>query len=309
MQIFYNFQKLRRPSAVALGMFDGVHLGHQKVIRAAAASPGELAVTVLTFTTLHARPEKKSSQKDILSLGGKLDRLETLGVEYVYVPDFDSIKNLEAQDFVSYILKDRLNAKVVCCGEDFRFGKKAAGDVDFLIKSCQSYGIEVQVISAQMDGDSPVSSTRIRRSLMEGDICSANRLLGYPYFIKGIVIYGKQIGRTIGCPTLNQEIPEGNCIPKFGVYASTTLLDGVAYPSITNIGTKPTIKGERLPLAETHVIGIDRILYGQEVTVNLYKFIRGETKFESLGELSSHIQNDIKTAKLFLKSPGKQHID
>lgn len=288
-------------SAVALGLFDGVHLGHRKVIETAALYRGRMKITVLTFTMEHHRPRKKSKHKDILSIDSRLKRMEQLPVDRVVVPDFDRIRSLSPAQFVQEILIDKLHAKVVCCGQDYRFGKDAAGNVELLEQLCKPAGVRVIIVPPKMDQKQPVSSTRIRSCLLEGDIPTVNRLLGYPYFVEGEVIYGKQLGRTIRCPTINQALSEQLCLPRFGVYISTTCVDGVEYPSITNIGRKPTIEGERTPLAETHVIGINRFMYGEVLRVSLYKFIRKEEKFNSIAELSHYIQKDIQTARIYFK--------
>lgn len=287
------------PSAVALGMFDGVHLGHQAVIGAAKNTADALQTVVLTFTTKHGRPTKKAHQKDILTAEGRLKRLETLGIDAVYMPDFEEIRSLEPEEFVRQILHDTLHAKILCCGDDFRFGKQARGDVALLQKLGRMLDMQVVVVPPKLDGGQPISSTRIRQCLLDGDIVSANRMLGYRYFIEGKVVYGRQLGRTMDCPTINQELSEHICIPKYGVYISATEVDGVLYPSITNVGKKPTIAGERQPLAETHLIGLDQNLYGRVLRVTLYDFIREEAKFESVEALFRRIHRDIETAKMY----------
>lgn len=296
-----NEMKSSRPVAVALGMFDGVHRGHRKVIEAALNYRGNYQTAVLTFTTKKARPKQKASQKDILTAEGRLALLERLGVDVTYIPDFEEFRQMEPENFVREILCRRLRAKVICCGEDFRFGRNAEGDVALLQKLGAELGVKIEVVSPVLEDGYPVSSTRIRQCLLEGDIPKANLLLGYRYFIEGVVVYGKQLGRTMECPTVNQELSPNICIPKFGVYVSTTHIDGKEYPSITNVGKKPTIQGDRMPLAETHIIGIDRHLYGQTLRVTLYRFIRGEMRFESLEELSRSIHRDIHTATLYFK--------
>lgn len=300
MQVYNDFlHKSEQETAVALGMFDGVHLGHRQVIGEAIKAP--LKTVVMTFTTAHKRPIKKAEQKDILTTSGRLKILEEMGVKAVYMPDFDDICMLSPDAFVTDILSGKLRAKLICCGEDFRFGKNARGDVLLLRRLCGELGIKLVITPYVMFGDRAVSSTRIRKCILAGDIVTANKLLGYNYFIEGKVIYGKQIGRTISCPTINQELCENVCVPKYGVYVSTTEVDSVTYPSITNVGKKPTIKGERKPLSETHVIGIDKDLYGRTLRVTLYKFIRSEEKFDSMAELSSHIHRDIEMAKVFFE--------
>jgi riboflavin kinase/FMN adenylyltransferase len=286
-------------TAVALGMFDGVHLGHQQVICTAAQYRDQHQVCVLTFTTKQHRPDKKAYQKDILTPTARLQRIATLPVDVVCMPDFDAMREMSPDDFVRKILKKQLNAKVVCCGNDFRFGKNAQGDVSRLQELCLQEQILLKIVPPVLDHGEAVSSTRIRRCLMDGDIPSVNRLLGYCYFIEGEVVYGKQIGREIGCPTLNQELDSCICLPRFGVYISSTEIDGKDYPSITNVGIKPTIEGDRQPLAETHVIGIERQMYGRIIRVKLHQFIRDEAKFGNLEELSGRIHRDIGEAQNF----------
>lgn len=306
MEVYPNLEQVKNApeSAVALGMFDGVHRGHRRVIEAAAAYEG-LCCAVLTFTTRHQRPAKKIHQRDILTVDGRVAMLEKLPVERVYLPDFDDLKSMPPDCFITEVLQNTLHAKAVCCGEDFRFGRNAAGNVSYLSDCCRRLGIQVTVVPPVMDEGSPVSSTRIRQALQKGDISTANRLLGYHYFVEGEVIYGRQLGRQINCPTINQALDPRICIPQFGVYVSTTHVDGVDYPSITNIGVKPTIEGERTPLAETHVIGINQMLYGRVLRVTLYQFIRKEERFDSIEELSHSIHRDIHTAKVYFSQDKK----
>ncbi|MGI5958506.1 MAG: bifunctional riboflavin kinase/FAD synthetase [Massiliimalia sp.] len=304
MEVYRNLEQIKNApaSAVALGMFDGVHRGHRRVIEAAVSYEG-LSAAVLTFTTNHQRPSKKMHQRDILTIDGRISMLEKLPVDRVYLPDFDSFKSMTPDQFITEILHKTLNAKAVCCGEDFRFGRNASGNVNYLKRFCDQLGIQVTVVPPLLDHRAPISSTRIRQALQDGDIPTANRLLGYSYFIEGEVIYGRQLGRQINCPTINQALDSKICIPKYGVYVSTTRVDGVDYPSITNIGVKPTIEGDRMPLAETHVIGINQMLYGRVLRVTLYQFIRSEERFDSIEELSHSIHRDIHTAKLYFSNP------
>lgn len=304
MKVFYDLSSLPVrpfPTALALGMFDGVHLGHQQVIRKALSYQESCCPGVLTFAAKGIRPAKKSNQRDILTLDGRLKQFEIQGVQEVYLPQFAAIREMEAETFVREILVKKLNAKVLCCGEDFRFGKDARGDVALLKELVHPLDIVVEVVPSVEKEGSVVSSTRIRKCLQDGDVEQVNLLLGYPYFIEGEVVYGNQIGRTIDCPTINQKLSQEICLPKFGVYASQAEVHGNCYPAITNIGVKPTIEGDRTPLAETHVIGLNENLYGEQVTVFLHHFIREEMKFPSVESLSQQIQKDIQTALQFVQ--------
>lgn len=167
-------------------------------------------------------------------------------------------------------------------------------------------GVEVVVVPPMMDQGQPVSSTRIRRYLKEGDIVSANRLLGYEYSYDMMVVDGLKNGRKIGIPTINQEFDPGFLIPKFGVYASKVWVDGKELLGITNIGVKPTIQGVRNPLAETYIIGFDQNLYGQKIPVSLFQYLREEQKFHDLKELSATVKKDIDRTKILMKGSMKQ---
>lgn len=302
MDVYFDLkQESSSDTAVALGMFDGVHLGHKKVILTAAAHHENLRVAVLTFLAHSERPDKKAYQKDILTAENRIYQLSKLPVQAVYMPKFEQIRGMEAKEFVSRILGDVLHAKVICCGDDYRFGRNASGNVALLTELAAQIGAWVEVVPPYLDHGKPVSSTRIRLCLAEGDIETVNRLLGYCYFISAKVVYGRQLGRRLGCPTINQELDSFICLPRFGVYISSTEIAGVEYPSITNIGIKPTIEGERQPLAETHIIGIEQDLYGRELKVKLHRFIRGEKKFDSLEQLSISMHHDIDKATNFFR--------
>lgn len=308
MKVFKELnEKNTNNTAVALGLFDGVHRGHQKVI-SKAINNNKYKSAVLTFTTKINRPTKKQEQKDILTVNQRLYRLEGMGVDYVYIPDFEDIKDLTPEDFVYNILHNVINAKVVYCGQDYRFGKKASGDVDVLTSLCEKLGIKVEVIGQELYKDEVISSTRIRKLISSGQVDLVNDLLGYNYFIDEVVEKGYQLGRTINFPTINQKLSENICLLKFGVYISSVNINGKTYKSITNIGIKPTITGNRQPLAETHIIGYSGDLYGRKLKVELYKFVRQEQKFENIQQLKDNISRDVmQTIKYFEKTIDKNY--
>ncbi len=198
---------------------------------------------------------------------------------------------MSPEDFVIKFIIGQMRAKVVVCGEDFRFGKKAAGNVDLLKELCSQYGVEVRLVSpVVLDGDR-ISSTRIRGYIKQGNMPLAWRMMGRPYSLCFPVVSGNKIGRTIQFPTINQIYPDHFAVPRFGVYVSVTEVDGVLYPSVTNVGVKPTVGSDR-PLAETFILNFSGNLYGKKVRVNLCHFIRPEKKFESLDELRVQIARD-----------------
>ncbi len=301
-KVISNNYDSKKNSIVALGLFDGVHLGHKKIIDYAIDNKGDNNALIFTFTTKNDRPQKKIAQKDIFTTSVKLDILSEFEIDGIYMPDFDEIKSIAPYDFIKTVLHEKLKAKVLCCGEDFKFGNKARGNVQYLKEVCSDFGIEVRITKPLLyDDNNKVSSTEIRNALLNGDIEFANKLLGFDYFVFEEVVKGKQLGRTIDCPTINQRFSPDVVVPKYGVYISAAILDGVEYPSITNIGVKPTVDSDGAPLSETHIIGIDRNLYGKKIKTKLKKFIREEQKFSDLTELSNSIKMAIDISKIYFK--------
>ena len=284
-------------SAVALGFFDGLHLGHTQVIVQALLQ--ELTPIIFTFSNRSLLP-KFTRREDIITYDFKSELLESMGVKHIFAPDFTDVKDMTAQQFVEEILVRRLKAGFVSCGYDFRFAKGGKADADTLRELCGRQGIEVCVVPAVIIDGETVSSTLIRELIKGGDIEKANLLLGYELTYSLEVIHGKMNGRKIGFPTINQAIPEGMTVPRQGVYKSRTRVGNTDYPSITNIGVKPTIRLEenerRVPLMETHIIGFEGDLYGERIRVSLLAYMREERKFKGLDELSGQLEKDKKTA-------------
>lgn len=278
--------------AVALGFFDGVHCGHQAVIRRALDYRAEqLRPAVFTYRIQHSIPERKSSFLWINSEEDRVNLLEQMGVLDVVQPSFEDFCDMSPEQFVEDFLIKRMRAKVICCGEDFRFGKKAAGTVELLKQLCEPYGVQVEVVPpVQLEGGR-ISSTRIRDYICKGNMPLAWRMLGRPYSLRFPVVSGNKIGRKLHFPTINQVYPEHFAIPRFGVYVSVAEVDGELYSAVTNVGVKPTV-GSDCPLSETYIIGFSGNLYGTRVRVNLCHFIRPETKFGSIEELREQIVRD-----------------
>lgn len=284
----------KKRSAVALGFFDGLHLGHIEVIKQALMKP-ELFSVVFTFNNKTMLPKFKE-RENIISYDLKLELLSRIGTDYIFAPDFADLRDLSAEEFVDKVLVERLNVGFVACGYDFRFARGGKADAAELMRICQERGIEVCVVPAVMIDGEPVSSTSIRKLIRQGDMVSANRLLGYELTYVLEVVEGKKNGRKIGFPTINQIIPEGMIVPRFGVYKSWTQIGKRNYPSITNIGLKPTIEleegEERTPEMETHIIGFSGDLYGLRARVVLREFMREERRFDSLEELGKQLERD-----------------
>ena len=293
------------PTAVALGMFDGLHLGHQHVIRQVVRAAGEEGLTpcVFTFTTSSGQPDAKTHNRRLSSYRLREQLLEEMGVGVMLRPDFAAIRGLSAEEFVRGILVEKLDARFVSCGVNFRFGKGAAGDAAALEQLCGPLGVRVAANPlVEMDGEL-ISSTRIRRCIAAGEIPLANRLLGRSFTIDFEVVYGRQLGRTLDSPTINQPFPHDFVVPRYGVYATVTWVDGRCYPSVTNVGTKPTV-GSDAVLSETYIHSYSGDLYGRRIAVEFLEFVRPERKFTSIEELKAQIWHDASVTE----ATGRKYI-
>lgn len=290
MKVVRKVEDIRRglPCSLALGAFDGLHRGHRAVIRAAAEAP--LETGVFTFDS------SPSGSPAVLTAGDKEALLASWGVDRLYTMDFQSLRDVSAEDFVQRILFDGCGAKRLCCGEDFRFGKGARGDAALLARLCEENGVELKVVPPVLDGGEKVSSTRIRAAVEAGDIPQANRLLGRPFGFALEVIHGNHIGAGLGTPTINQALPENLAMPPFGVYASWAKVGESYFYGVTNIGVKPTVGSDRA-LSETWMPDFSGDLYGQSVRLYLLRFLRPEKKFPSLDALKAEIVKNGKQAK------------
>lgn len=286
---------VREKTAVALGYFDGLHLGHMGVIGAALAQR-ELKPAVFTFNCDTTLPKFRSPE-DLISFENKRELIGAAGVEYLYAPDFAEVCTLTDEDFVRRILHEKLNAGFACCGRNFRFGLGGHGTPERLEKIGAKYGIRVEIVEdVCLDGEL-ISSTHIRELIRSGEIEQANRLLGYEWRFKLPVVRGRQLGRRLCFPTINQILPDTNVKPRFGVYQSYVLVHGKNLLGVTNIGIRPTLNDERGVICETHILNFDGELYGENVAVSLCKFIRPERRFANVEELKAQIARDIETVK------------
>ena len=289
---------------ITIGTFDGVHIGHKKILQkvVAEAKKNNLTSAVLTFFP-HPRfiLNQNSDLKLLNTIEEKKALLNSTGLDALLIHPFDQeFANLSAEEFVKKILVDQLNISKIIIGHDHRFGKNRSADINNLIQFGTKYNFEVEQISAQELNEIAISSTKIRTALNEGNINLANNYLGYPYSFSGKVIKGKQIGRTIGFPTANIEIQEPlKLLPKNGVYIVKCLVKNQEVNGIMNIGNRPTVNGTSQSI-EVHLLNFDEDIYGLEITVKMIDFIRNEQKFENLDQLKSQIQNDkIQAIKFF----------
>ncbi len=283
-----------KKTAVALGYFDGLHLGHVYVIQK-VLSQNELSPAVFTFNCDTTLP-KFEKQEDIISFENKCEMLSKMGIKYLYAPDYAEVSGLTYEQFVSEILVKKLDVGFACCGESFRFGKGGEGTPEKLLTLSEKYGFKAHIAeNVCLDGE-PISSTRIRELIREGKIEEANRLLGYELSFRLPVVYGNQIGRKLSFPTINQIIPSTNVIPRFGVYKSFVQVNGKNLRAITNIGIRPTVVENSGVVMETHILNFSGELYGKKIAVSLCGFLRGEKKFADLAELKEQIARDVKNA-------------
>ncbi len=295
MRVLNNIEPQQEVSCAALGCFDGVHIGHQKIITdmCGYAKKNDLVSTVFTFTASPASVLGKAPQRAVMSQNQKENTLESLGVEKCFSIDFMTIRNTSAEDFVNNILIKQLNVKALFCGFNYRFGKNARGDAEMLRELCEKKGVKVFVTMPVCFGDIVVSSSKIRSLIEDGKMRTANRLLGKPFSVEDIVVEGKHNGRTVGVPTINQNLPAIFVSPRSGVYASFAYIDGKRFEAVTNVGTRPTVGGD-FKNVETHILGNFRgELYGKKIKTELLYFIRDERKFSNLTELSEQIKRDV----------------
>lgn len=290
-------------SAAALGLFDGVHLGHRSILdraaecRAEGLVPAAFTFNTETFPRKHGHPfEYICTQKRKLSL------LEDMGIGLVYSPDFSDIQEMDGERFCREILVGTLHAKKVFCGSDFRFGRMAGWGYKELADFGRKMGFEAVLVDAVMHGGQEVSSTRIRQHLKAGEPEKAASLLGRPYAVTGVVVHGRALGRTIDFPTINQPFHKGQLVPAKGVYLSRVHTSEGTYNGITNIGVKPTVSEENIPLAETYLFDFSGDLYGQDCVTELIRFIRPEQKFENITALRTAIAQDCETARRLAES-------
>ena len=293
-----NTTEKREHTVIALGFFDGVHRGHQAVIGQAVelAARRSLLPCAFTFDTAHSAPSSKGELHALTTVEQRERELTRLGIAQVFCPAFESFRDLSGEAFVREMLYQRFGARALCCGRDFRFGRYAGCGVDDLERLCSDLGIELCITPEVMDGGEPVSSTRIRAALAQGKMDTVNRLLGRRYGFELEVVHGRRLGRQMQYPTINQLLPEGCALPRFGVYAAFAEVDGRAYPAVTNVGVKPTVKSDNRPVAETHIPGLTADLYGRVVPVTLVRFLRPEVRFSSIEELRENIRRDTEHA-------------
>ena len=291
----------QQPTVLTIGTFDGVHLGHQKIIERVVATARQegLLATIFTFFP-HPRMvvQHDKSLKLIHTLEEKKQLLQQLGVDLLVVQPFnEAFAQLTAEEFVSTILVQHLNVKKVIIGYDHRFGRNRTANINDMRLFGEKYGFAVEEISVQEVDEVSVSSTKIREALNKGDVTTAEHYLGTPYSLTGTVVHGLKLGRTLGYPTANIQVTEDyKLIPKDGVYAVYSYIDARKVYGMMSIGKNPTIEGKGASI-EVYFFDFNGDLYDRELTIYFVKYLREERKFSSVALLKKQLQDDETTAR------------
>lgn len=284
----------------ALGFFDGVHSGHQALLRECVAMARQMGATAaaITFAKHPKALYTNIIPPLITSTDDRIALLHSYGIGFVHVlPVTEETMVKHWRTFLNELQKQ--GAVGFVCGDDFRFGHKGIGNAEKLQAFCQDRGLPCVIVQEQTMDGSRISSTKVRRLLEAGDVEAANRFLGHPHVLSGYVVPGRHIGRTIGVPTANILLPEGVMIPKLGVYACTCDIEGKTYQAVTNVGHRPTVGGHQTR-AESWILDFDGDLYGKHLTLQFHHFLRPEQKFDSLEALQGQIQQDAAQVRAFL---------
>ena len=308
LKIFNSIKSFNatKPTIVTIGTFDGVHLGHQKIVAQITKNAHALNCESLVLTFFpHPRMvlQESTEMKQLNSLNEKIALLDNLGIDNLVVHPFDKeFSRLTAEEFVKKVLVDVFKIKKIIIGHDHRFGRNRTATIDDLINFGKTYGFEVEQISAEEINEVSISSTKIRNALLEGNIELATNYLGYDYSLTGIIFKGKQLGRTIGYPTANITIEEDyKLIPNNGVYIAKSVLNGKTVFGMMNIGTRPTVDGTKQTI-EINFFDFKQDLYEQKITISLLHRMRSEQKFESIDALKNQLGKDKKTALAFIEN-------
>jgi len=283
------------PLALSIGMFDGVHQGHQSIIGKLnnMALEKKLESAVFTFWP---HPRKVFNPNDELHLLNTISEktylLQKNGVQHLFLKEFDEpFRNLSGEAFVREILVQKLNVKYLIVGHDHTFGKNKSGDFDLLQQLAPELGFEVEQVQPVFFQDKPISSTQIRKALLAGNVKDAASMLGYLYSVSGTVVHGKKIGRTIGYPTANIAVDSLKLLPKKGAYIVDVFVKNQHYKGMLSIGTNPTVNGHSLT-TEVYILDFNEEIYGEEISVNFREFLHDEIKFESLQKLIERLDED-----------------
>lgn len=313
MKIFHDLENanIAKPTVLTLGVFDGLHLGHQAIM-AKVVERAKITGSIATAITFDPHPRAvlhpESAPPLLQTLDQRLANLEVLGIDQAIVVKFTrEFAGQPAENFLKDIIHERLHAREVYLGRGFAFGKGRGGNIDLLRRMSSELGFTADEVDEVQVRGMRISSSKIRDLLAEGRVNLARRMLGRPYGVEGIVVRGDQRGRTIGFPTANLK-PHNRVIPKFGVYATATLIDATWRRSITNIGVRPTFESTTQPSIETYIFDFDGDLYGDALRVRFLHRIRDERKFNGVDELVAQIRQDTELARNYFERKGVRNM-
>jgi riboflavin kinase/FMN adenylyltransferase len=305
MKCFYSFDTvtINSPTAVTIGMFDGLHLGHLKVIEGclSTAQLNQLKTCVITFSNHPADHFTGKRNELLMPMQEKIEAFKNFGIDYLVIIPFDAyIVELPAKNFIQEHLIDRLKAKKVVLGYDNHFGKNREGSISYINEHFSDVIESISIDVAKVD-EVIVSSSQIKKYLSEGDITKANAMLGLPYSVSGNVVHGNQNGRKIGFPTANMALNADNkFIPQLGVYLCRVHIEAGQFYGLTNMGYRPTLNKDDGIHIETHLLDFDEDIYGQRIEIQFIEKIRSEKRFDSFEDLKNQIAADLAWAKLYL---------
>ena len=300
--IFENSFFCPEQTVCALGDFDGLHLGHRRLLDMACALAKEIHAAPAAFT--FSKNSKTVFDPTLPLLSSRREKeaaLSACGMRYVFSVPFERVRMLDGETFFREILLGRCHAGGVVCGFNFRFGKDAAANADTLKALCDAAGIPCRILPPVLNGGENISSSRIRALLLQGAVRQASALLGAPYSLRGVVSHGAHLGHTLGFPTANIPLPAQRVIPADGVYITRVFVNGKAYPAVTDIGCKPTVSRADERICESHLLSPDADLYGKEITVSFLERIRNEERFPDAQALQHRIALDISAAKQYFE--------
>ncbi len=305
MKCFYSFDTVivDSPTAVTIGMFDGLHLGHLKVIDGclSTSKTNQLKTCVISFSNHPADHFTGKRNELLMPMQEKIDAIENQGIDYLVIIPFDAyIVELPAKNFIQELLIGRLKAEKVVLGYDNHFGKNREGSISFINEHFGDV-LETIAIDVAKVNEVIVSSSQIKKYLSEGDITKANAMLGLPFSVSGIVVHGNQNGRKIGFPTANMALKADNkFIPQLGVYLCQVKIEAGLFFGLTNMGYRPTLNKDDGIHIETHLLDFDGELYGQRIEIQFIEKIRSEKRFDSFEDLKNQIAADLAWARMYL---------
>ena len=297
-----DFQ-IEEDTVISLGKFDGIHRGHELLMERLAEKKMEgLKAAIFTFDIPPRRNVQHVEAKVLTTNDEKMHIFEEMGIDYlIECPFTEEVMHMEPEDFIR-MLVERLHVKCIVAGEDFRFGHNRRGDYRMLQEYAGKLGYEALILKKMKEDARDISSTFVREEIAAGNIEKANHLLGYRYFVKGMVKHGNQIGRTIGIPTINLIPQQEKLLPPFGVYVSEVVIGEERYQGVTNVGCKPTIEGNNPVGVETYLLDFHENVYDRIVTVEFISKIRAEHKFENIEALKEQMENDIAYAEAYFRN-------